>query len=168
MRKCALYRVVHIESGMDYVGISVQPHVRWKQHIQCKDEKGFFHRALRKYGADAFTWRVISWASCLKGAQTLERMARHLGMGKYNLTMGGEGTIGWKHSEETRSLLSSQKLGKPRKPFTDEHKARISRALKGKPKAAAQTPFKGKQHSVETKARISASLKASKCLKTKI
>ena len=31
-RKTALYRVTHKQSGGDYVGISVKPTVRWRQH----------------------------------------------------------------------------------------------------------------------------------------
>lgn len=117
-RKCALYRVVHKESGKDYVGISVDYKRRWKRHwgTSLREPITYFQLALRKHGPDAFTWNVIAWCSSFAGAQTLERMARHLGMGYYNLTMGGEGTLGAsvKHTPEWNERISKSNKGKPR------------------------------------------------------
>lgn len=117
-RKCALYRVIHKESGKDYVGISVDYKRRWKRHVatSLREPTTYFQLALRKYGPDAFTWNVIAWCSSFAGAQTLERMARHLGMGYYNLTMGGEGILGCspKHTSEWNERISKSNKGKPR------------------------------------------------------
>lgn len=39
---------------------------------------------------------------------------------------------GWKHSKKTKDLLSVQKTGKKRRPFSESHKKKISLALRGK------------------------------------
>lgn len=94
--KCALYRVVHVQSGKDYVGISVKPKKRWYEHRRLAKKgqrRQHFHNALAKYGPDAFEWHIVAWCSCFSGAQMLERLARAMGLGHYNKTMGGEGYL---------------------------------------------------------------------------
>lgn len=105
--------------------------------------------------------------------------ARHydkLKMLKSSLTSGEKnpnwknktgGAKGYKHSEETKKLLSEQKLGKTRASFkrcpaTEETKAKISAAKKGKPITYDRTgmyvgeknPMFGKKHSEETKEKM--------------
>lgn len=152
MKKCALYRVVHLESGRDYVGISVNYQRRWAEHRRAalNESQLAFHRALRKYGPESFSWKVIALASCFSGGITLEKMARHLGLGYYNLTEGGEGASGVIWSKESRQKLSAYRTGKL---MTTEAKAKISVALVGNDRR------KGKPASVETKAKMSAARK---------
>ena len=62
--------------------------------------------------------------------------------------------------EETRVKLSASNKGKKRKPFSEEHKAKISAAMKGKPKSEEakmklSAVMKGKHLSEEHKAKIS-------------
>jgi hypothetical protein len=151
--KCALYRVVHRDSGRDYVGVSSQPEVRWVQHQRSAraGSRTRFHRALHKYGLEAFDWKVIAWASCFKGAATLEKMARHLGMGLFNMTSGGEGVPGLVWSQESREKQSRSKTG-TRWSWTPEARAR----WKG------NRSMLGRKHSPETKRKISEALKARK------
>ena len=49
-----------------------------------------------------------------------------------NLTDGGEGISNFKHSDETKQIIS--KINKKR-IFSDEHRKKLSSALKGKPKS---------------------------------
>jgi hypothetical protein len=55
----------------------------------------------------------------------------------YNQTRGGEGTIGFRHSSETKEKLSELRKGTK---LTEEHKAKLS--------------WKGRKHRPETKAKI--------------
>ena len=66
---------------------------------------------------------------------------------KFNFTKGGEGTLGYKHSEEVRMKISESKRGVP---ISEEHKQKISEAKKGR------------IHSEETKKKISESRKGQK------
>jgi hypothetical protein len=66
-----------------------------------------------------------------------------------NLTDGGEGTSGYKLSEETKRKMSLSKIGKKR-IFTDEHKQHLSKSLTGK-----IGYWRGKKLSEETKRKMS-------------
>lgn len=143
-RKCALYRVIHRESGKDYVGISVNPERRWRRHKRdARLGHGFaFHAALRKHGPESFDWRILSYSS-VKGCKILEKIAIHLGMGVYNLTSGGDGindlppevelrrTLAHKAAvaaPEYRAAQRSRKLGVA---ASAEHRSAISKAMVG-------------------------------------
>lgn len=99
----------------------------------------------------------------------LKEIKSFLSSGENNPNWGNKtgGSKGKKHSEETRKLLSEQKLGKKRTPFkrspaTEETKARISAAKKGKPITYDRTgmcvgeknSMYGKKHSEESKAKM--------------
>lgn len=74
-----------------------------------------------------------------------------------NLTEGGEGTIGYKLSEETRQKISESKKGKKR-IFTEEHKKNISNSIRGK----KRIDLEGKKLSEETKQKMSEAKKGKK------
>lgn len=80
---------------------------------------------------------------------------------KFNFTKGGEGTIGWKHSWETRNKISKANKGKKfsrehRKKLSDSHKNKI---LSPQHKQKISESHKGYKHSQETKIKISNSNK---------
>lgn len=183
-KKCALYRITHVASGRDYIGISVDVHKRWTKH-KFEAARGSralpkFYAALSKYGPDAFDWKIIAWARNFTCACELEKMARHLGLGALNCTMGGDGIIGLEHSPESRQKISQSNKGKkrspevvaamrlvPHKPHTAEAKAKISAAGIGRvfsqeardKSAAKQRGVPKKKHTPESKAKISAAHK---------
>ena len=93
--------------------------------------------AIRKYGWENFSVEVIE--TCLieqLGEReifwiaTLKSRSPH----GYNLTDGGDGGNGNKgkpFSKEHKAKISAAKKGKKRKPFSKEHKTKISAKLKG-------------------------------------
>jgi hypothetical protein len=68
---------------------------------------------------------------------------RRLGVRLSNLTDGGEGPAGMRHSDETKAKWAAAKLGRKRGPYSEEHRRKISQSLKGR------------SVSPETRARIS-------------
>lgn len=75
---------------------------------------------------------------------------KEIGLGNLcNLTEGGEGTSGYKLSEETKRKIGDAKRGVTR-VFTDEHKENISKSLKG-----GKGYWEGKEMSEETKKKMS-------------
>lgn len=81
-----------------------------------------------------------------------------------NLTDGGEGVSGFKHSNETKAKMRDAKLNnvpwnKNRRgdKHTIETRSKMSATRKGKP-----SPTKGKIHTAETKAKISNSVSLSR------
>ena len=145
-----------------YVGFtSKTSEMRWKEHCLAAARKSpyVFHRAIRKYGVDSFSVETIHTGSDLK--HTLEVMEPHFivehnthtSKGGYNMTMGGEGSVGFKHtpeciakmskdkqgmglgrihSEETKEKIRQAHIGKKREPFSAEWLENMSKASKGK------------------------------------
>lgn len=80
--------------------------------------------AIKKYGADNFDLQVIAEGLSKEETNNLEcawicllrtnrnRYGKEFG---YNLTDGGEGSIGFKHSEEMRASFKGRKLSKERR-----------------------------------------------------
>ena len=128
-----LYSVTHIKSNRLYIGWTSRPvKARWNAH--CWDaanrkKKFYFLRALQKYGKDSFKWEVIQHFPTSEEAQQSEiYWIEHLkqnGILLYNLTAGGEGSVGYKHSEEMRTKLGFNKG----KTFSEEWRHNISLAM---------------------------------------
>lgn len=150
----SIYKATNTINGKVYIGFDSAWPSRQAQHL-LDAERGsqkLFHKALRKYGSEAFTWDVICQSQ--NGEHLLNEMESYFieeynsfyltGQG-YNMTLGGEGSLGRKHSERTRKILSEKAKARPRtaeelKRFseigigvkkTDDHKAKIRQALIG-------------------------------------
>jgi hypothetical protein len=87
---------------------------------------------------------------------------KHEGVNLCNITIGGEGSSGHKHSIQSRKVMSEKKLGKK---LTDEHKQKIGQSQIGKviteeqKKKISQT-LKGRKLSEEHKRAIRLGMKA--------
>ena len=101
-------------SGKYYIGITIYPlKKRMRQH-EIRSEKRktnlpAFHSAIKKYGFDNFEWEIIednitSWEKLceLEIYYIIKYDSYNNG---YNLTKGGEGSFGRKHSEETKEKI---------------------------------------------------------------
>ncbi len=183
-----LYHIVNTINGNDYVGITVNVRKRWRDHVLASTKEprkgeSLLAQAIRKHGKENFSFDVMAVARTWNIGCDLERLARKLGLGKYNKTGGGEGPMGLRHSDETKAKMRAAKLGKKREispehraklvangqarkgvPKTAEHKANMSKARTGyllgprpqevKDKISASNT--GKTHSPETCAKITA------------
>lgn len=108
-----VYKITHTESGDGYFGITKRsPPSRWAEHVHDSRRKrgnrrAFLHNAIRQYGADAFTFEVVRTVATREEACDIERamIAEFQTMRPrgFNLTSGGESTVGTKHSDETRA-----------------------------------------------------------------
>lgn len=122
---------------------------RWA-HVNRKDYDDFFHRALRKYGEHNFIWEILGKAETKEEANNLERIWIVLLRSKdreygYNLTAGGDGSIGHRHSEETKRKRSvalklawaegrKRSSGGWKRSHSKETRAKISIGLRSRPK----------------------------------
>jgi group I intron endonuclease len=116
-----------------------------------------FYRAIRKHGFDSFEWNIL-YQSTDKD-HTLKEMEQHFiteyntfGDG-YNLTLGGEGTPGWKANEKTRKKMSATKRGRPGRKPSEETRHKMSLSRKGRP---------GRKPSEETRHKMSLAKKDTK------
>ena len=133
---CYIYRVYNTINTKSYIGLTTDRiEKRWKKHLN-KAQQGYkqiLYNSIRKYGKDNFKIELVE---ALSGATLQELCDKEVfyikkfntfyltGFG-YNMTLGGEGTFGIKLSQEVRDRMSSSKIGKKRKPFTEEHKKNI-------------------------------------------
>jgi group I intron endonuclease len=114
-----IYRAVNTVNGKSYIGKTEKTlEVRRDLHIAtAKQQSQFaFHRAIAKYGIDAFEWHVLETCDSLEKLNDKEKdyikLYESFGLKGYNMTAGGEGQCGWNPSTETRALWSEQRKGK--------------------------------------------------------
>jgi group I intron endonuclease len=186
-----VYQIVG-PSGV-YVGKTNDVARRWKQHVHVSKrgkEPSRLHRAMAKYGAEAFAVEVL--AQCrsdqdvLSCECTIISQEREAGSCLYNLTDGGEGVAGLEFTSEHRERLRQAMRSSPRnaevrkrnaeaqrgKKLSEEHKAALREGQKNKTPLTLQqkqeisrkisTGRKGIRHSVDTRARMSVARKGKK------
>lgn len=167
-----IYKATNIVNGKSYIGFDSNWPSRQKSHkSQSKTNllpNSHFHNAIRKHSFDNFSWEVLYQNDdkdhTLKTMEPfyIEKYDTFLGEG-YNMTSGGDGIFGHKHSDETKRKMSLAKQGKTPSP---ESKRKMSLARQGKivsPETRQKISLakKGKTigpHSEEHKRRISISI----------
>lgn len=146
-----VYKHVNKLNGKVYVGqTALTVERRWRNGKGYKI--GIFRKAIKKYGWDNFEHIIIKEGLTKEEANLLEtsliKKYKELGL-SYNITDGGEGALGYRHTEETKRKMSIKGKGKKTPEhvkvlvstrfkgiqLTEEHKLKISIALKGKPKS---------------------------------
>lgn len=126
-----MYSVYKITSpsGKAYVGITKDVQKRWGEHSHSQYAVG---NAIRKYG-DAMRYEVLatveSWEEVCAMEEDFIVSYNTKTPNGYNLTDGGDGSFGYKHTDETRAKISKAHTGKK---HTDGAKEKISKAFTGK------------------------------------
>lgn len=139
---------VHINktNSKRYVGITSRknPYTRWRQNGEGYKENPHFYSAIQKYGWENFDHVILCHELSESIAKDLEKHLinkwnttdRRYG---YNMTCGGEGSLGYHPSDETRKKMAihsmkenlSEETLKKRserlrgRKFSDEHKRKI-------------------------------------------
>ena len=177
-----IYKVTNILNGKIYIGQTIRGlEVRGQCHIsESKNGNTYFNRALRKYCPENFEWEVIEECYSKEDLDLAEewyiRYYNTFGSNGYNLTFGGEGTIGWKPSEETRKKISKSMCGENNpnygKERSEEYRKKLSDTLKGRKhseghKRKLSEVNKGKKLSEETRKKMGESRKGEKNVRAK-
>lgn len=185
-----VYLILNKVNGVKYVGQTIQPlKVRFKEHVR-KKENTLIGNAIRKYGKENFYCGVIKTCTSKEELDKWEKYYIAVLKTKkpygYNLTDGGEGTVGYHltpeacakigaknsvallgnkntlgyhHTLESRAKMSAARKGKPHSP---EWCANISAALKSLPPRSPEwcaniaASRRGKTLSAEHRAKIAA------------
>lgn len=147
-------------SNKVYIGITSNiPEKRWKNGNGYKGYNSILYKAILKYGWDNIEHRIIARLS-EESAKELEkafisfykRYDRSL-----NITDGGEGLLGFKHSEETKQKMSDKAIGKK---LSKESIIKRTNSWKSNPNnkinslktlEIAREVWKGQKHSESTK-----------------
>ncbi len=132
-----VYKISNNENGKIYIGITSQGvDVRWYKHCSDANTDSNFpiHNAIRKYGKENFQVDVIEVIEDKDYDYLKEREIywikefdsynREIG---YNLTLGGDGTFGRFHSEETKDKIRQKAL---EREVSDKTRKKMSESQK--------------------------------------
>lgn len=160
----AIYVITNTVNAKQYVGIAADLERRWKRHRNA-NEGQLIHKAIKKYGVDAFVFTHIADAFDAESAKTIERLLiveKNTKMPHgYNMTDGGDGTMGMAKTEDHKAKIKAANKKTYENP---ELRAKIgeaiSKAKAGKPNGRKGIPNgrKGVAHSAEHAAKIKQSL----------
>ena len=159
--------IKHFENGNKYIGITSNFDKRMREHEMAKDNL-LVHCAMRKH---SHYTEIVFRSSSYEDVLAMERVViqnfidigYNLGDGLYNMTLGGEGTLGCiNHADvsgsrnpmygKTHAENARRKISSFRKSYTmtEDTKRKLSNSMKGK-----NNPMYGKTHSDEVKNRLS-------------
>lgn len=157
-----VYLIFNKVKGKMYVGQTVRTiEERFKEHAKRKTT--LIGKAIRKYGAENFSIEVLK--RCYSKAELdaweiffIAALKTRFPIG-YNMTDGGEGSLGVERTAETRAKISAANTGK-KHPNSPEHNAKIAAANTGrkasdKTRAILSAMRKGKPLAASTCANMS-------------
>lgn len=143
-----VYKATNKINNKIYIGITTKT-LEYRKSIHKKDSKSkdtYFYRAIRKHGFDNFEWEVIDTAQSIE--ELHEKEVAYIKkydsfdnkVNGYNTTSGGESL--YRITEAERKSRSERAKGENNpmygvpspmkgKQFSNEHKQKISNALKG-------------------------------------
>ena len=160
-----IYKVTNLINGKCYIGQTIKPiEQRKHEHIwnaTNKKYRSYLHNAINKYGIENFKWEILCACSTndelnKKEIDLIIEQNSYLPNG-YNLTFGGGGISGYKHTEETKQKISKKRMGIK---FTEETKQKMSKRLIGVPQSPSVVQKRtlkntGKKRSDDFKKRMS-------------
>lgn len=164
------YRITNQVNGKIYIGKATDIRKRWNQHKTASNRQdpndfSILHRAMLKHGFDKFIIEQLSEheteaESLAQEMQLIEAyQSRNRDIG-YNLTEGGEGSSGYKHTNVAKQKMSEIKkmayIGEGN-PFYGKTHSTDTRALISEfasTRTGEANPFHGKKHSEESLRKI--------------
>lgn len=131
--------------------------------IYIKDNR-YFYNAIRKYGKNIFKWEILGSCNSKEELDEAEIACIEFFQSSnpiygYNMTKGGGGVLGFKHTKESNQKNSKSHLGRKdsdetrlkkrlanlNKILSNEHRKKIGKSLEGK-----SVGMKNKKHSPES------------------
>lgn len=136
-RSNEVYKITNKVTNKIYIGITNQGSgARYRHHWYESriGEPSPIHRSMAKHGEDNFTLEIIDFADTYDELKEKEKywIKQYNSTDKsigYNLTEGGDGTFGRKHSEETKDKIRQKALGRK---VSEETKRKMSETRLGK------------------------------------
>lgn len=119
-----VYRITNHISGRQYIGRTAQGlKARWRKHV-WEATKGrhiniALHNAIRKYGENSFSIEVlarfISETDLLDAERLFIYVHQNNNARLYNMTQGGDGSLGLKHRNCTKIKIREKALARDMK-----------------------------------------------------
>ncbi len=193
-----IYKATNIITGQCYIGQTIKPLQRRIQLHQTGKYRSYFQNSLKKYGIENFKWEILKENVERKMLGIMETFMimvhnTHVSDGGFNLTWGGEGISGYKHSKESiQKGIETKRRNNTLKPSKEAIQKRVetrrkngtykvtkeaiqkgietrrkngkkdspeTREKKRKRMTGSGNPMYGKVVSIETRQKISNSLK---------
>lgn len=113
--KSIVYVATNKINGKIYVGATEKTldERKWRHLWRARSgQKSKFCSALRKYGDDGFEWKIIARCKNFFDALKQESWAIEDLKPEYNMTLGGGGVKGFRFSDESKAKMSLAKKGK--------------------------------------------------------
>lgn len=160
-----IYKITNLINGKIYIGKTYSIRIRWSAHksdARCYTPTTHLYRAMNKYGFKNFKIEELATFNTEKECLLAETAYikkyhsndRNIG---YNLTEGGEGSSGYKHTEETKKLMGAIKkitfVGENNPFFGKTHtpETRKKMSVAASKRIGNKNPFYGKKHSEKSK-----------------
>jgi group I intron endonuclease len=120
-KKCGVYKITNTFNSKIYVGSSIDINKRWNEHKRNlsnnKHDNDYLQKSWNKFGKSNFIFEIIEVIT--DKYVLIEREQYYLDLLKpydktigYNICKTAGNMLGFKHSEKTKKLMSSQKKGK--------------------------------------------------------
>lgn len=135
MRSYDVYKITNKVNNKIYIGITSKGlSARWKEHLYNAEHGCPFklHNAIRKYGKENFSIELIDFCNSWEELEEKEKqyiseyntLSDEFG---YNMTEGGDGTIGRYVTEETREKIRQKAIGRE---INEKTRAKLSEAAR--------------------------------------
>jgi len=163
--KSGVYRWTNLLNAKSYIGSGVNLSKRLSYYYsrqymktKLKRSKSLIYSSILIHGLSNFKLEILEYCEP-RYVISREQYFLDLLKPKYNILPTAGSNLGFKHSEETKALISEAQQGENNSFFgqtfshSEETKAKISEAQQGE-----NNSFFGQTHSYETKAKISEAL----------
>jgi len=95
--KKAIYKIENIVNHKIYIGQTINPQKRWKEHLtsaKINNNNYAIHQAIRKYGEENFSFSVLEWTDNFneKEKELIKKYNSKVPHG-YNISSGGENYV---------------------------------------------------------------------------
>lgn len=148
-----VYKATNTINNKSYIGVDSRwPHRKLSHRWESNSNSSYyFHRAIRKYGFESFTWEVLFETTDRETSIDAEafyiRLFDTFGGKGYNRNTGGGGMTGARHSEQTKHKISESRKKNPTKPWqgrkrSDDTKRKIGEKNSLATKAMWQDPVR--------------------------
>lgn len=151
-----IYKITNLANGKIYIG----KHSTDNLNDSYMGSGKIIKNARSKYGKNAFKKDIIAFSDNEDSLNLLEKFyikkykSQDSSIG-YNLTDGGEGTLGISHSGEKNPMYGKHHSDETKAKIIASHKGMLGKHLSEESKAKISVANKGRHHTDETRQKLS-------------
>ena len=164
---CGIYCIENKVNGKKYIGQSIDIYNRWKKHLQNANRgiNTILYNAIRKYGKDSFKFYIVQKCDRNELSELEIKYISEYNTKSpcgYNMTDGGEGTIGYVFTDEDKRKISEAGKGRIGVRMFGEDNPMFGLTHSDKTKELIRQKALGRKASEETRRKLSKASKGRK------